>query len=95
MAVKAWNNFKMGIVSKSISAIIIASICIRHTFHAIFLERLMLGGGWKAGEGEGMPSGARPVWPGRSWATPASLCIKNYKMSIVNGNGDVNVSLEA
>ena len=35
----------------------------------------MWGGGWKAGEGEGMPSGARPVWPGRSRATPASAQI--------------------
>ncbi len=38
MAVKAWNNYKMGIVSKSISAINTASICIGHTFHAFFRE---------------------------------------------------------
>ncbi len=53
MAVKAWNNYKMGIVSKSISAIITASICIRHKFHVFFLERLMWGEGWKAEEGGG------------------------------------------
>ncbi len=73
MAVKAWNNYKMGIVSKSISAINTASICIGHTFHAFFRERLMWGGGGEAEEEEGMPSGARPVWPGRSRATPASV----------------------
>ncbi len=43
------------------------------TFH-VFFERLGGGGGGggRLGRGEGMPSGARPVWPGRSRATPAS-----------------------
>ncbi len=44
-----------------------------------FLERLGRGGGGRLGRGEGMPSGATSVWPGRSRASPASLTNKNYK----------------
>ena len=61
-----------------------------------FLERLGWGGGGRLGRGEGMPSGARPVWPGRSRATPASTiyfkcaslqCKERFPFSNTSSNG--------
>ena len=53
MVVKAWNNYKMGIVSKSISAIITASIFIGHTLHAFFLKEIDVGWGVEGWGGGG------------------------------------------